>query len=49
MDKLPRREIILIIVFCVVFAALVLQIVQCVTIGRTGGIPEEEAEDENTH
>lgn len=49
MDKLPSREIILTIIFCIAFSALVMQIVQCITVGLMGGIPEEEAEDENTN
>lgn len=29
------------------FYLLVMQVTQCITIGLTGGIPEEEAEDES--
>lgn len=47
MDKLLRREVVLIAVCCISIAVLTLQIVQCMTDGAAGGIPEEEAEDEN--
>lgn len=41
------RELIM-SVFCgTLFYLLVMQIVQCFTAGRIGGIPEEAAEDEN--
>ena len=31
------------------FYLLIMQIVQCITVGLTGGIPEEDVEDENTY
>lgn len=41
------RELIM-SVFCgVLFYLLIMQIVQCFTAGRIGGISEEAAEDEN--
>ncbi len=47
MDKLQVREL-LMSVFCgTLFYFLVMQIVQCFTAGRIGGISEEAAEDEN--
>ncbi len=48
MDKLLRREVVLSVMCSIIFVAFVLELVQCFTIGATGGIPEEEAEDENT-
>lgn len=47
MDKLLSREAVMIVIFCVIFTALVAQIVQCIIIGF-GGITEEAAEDENS-
>lgn len=41
------REFIMSVAASAAFAALVMQTVQCITAGLTGGIPEEEAEDEN--
>ncbi len=32
----------------ILFYFLIMQIVQCFTMGRIGGIPEEAAEDENS-
>lgn len=46
MDKLLRREIIMPILCSIIFNASILELAQCITDGRTGGIPEEEAEDE---
>lgn len=47
MDKLLSREVVLTVMRSISFTALILEIVQCVTVGLTGGIPEEEAEDES--
>lgn len=47
MDKLLSREVVLTVLCSISFTALILEIVQCVTVGLTGGIPEEEAEDES--
>lgn len=41
------REFIMSVTASAAFAALVMLIVQCMTDGAAGGIPEEEAEDEN--
>ena len=46
MDKLLRREFIMTVIFNIIFVAFVLQLVQCITVGFTGGIPEKESEDE---
>ena len=46
MDKLLKREVVMTVIFSIIFVAFVLQLVQCITVGRTGGIPEKEAEDE---
>lgn len=47
MDKLQVREL-LMSVFCgTLFYFLIIQIVQCFTAGRIGGISEEAAEDES--
>lgn len=45
MDKLSSREVIMIVICAITFAALIWEIVQCIIVGF-GGIPEEEAEDE---
>lgn len=47
MDKLLSREVVLTVLCSILFLAFVLELVQCVTVGLTGGIPEEEAEDES--
>lgn len=47
MDKLLSREVVLTVMCSISFTALILEIVQCFTVGLTGGIPEEEAEDES--
>lgn len=47
MDKLLCREVVLTAMCSILFLAFVLELVQCFTVGLTGGIPEEEAEDES--
>lgn len=47
MDKLFSREVVLTVMCSISFTALILEIVQCVTVGLTGGIPEEAEEDES--
>ena len=41
------RELIMSAGCGILFYFLIMQIVQCFTMGRIGGIPEEAAEDEN--
>ncbi len=42
------RDFIISAVCGILFYFLIMQIVQCFTAGRIGGIPEEAAEDENS-
>lgn len=47
MDELHVRELLMSAGFGTLFYLLIMQIVQCFTAGRIGGISEEAAEDEN--
>ncbi len=49
MDKLQVREMLMSAGCGILFYFLVMQIVQCFTAGRIGGISEEAAEDENSN